>query len=191
MSAAGGHPRRVALYGGSFDPPHVCHVLAATWAACRLAVDEVRLLPVHHHAFDKDVTPFDVRRRMAEVATAHLAPLVRVDPIEATLGGVSYTVRTVETLREREPGVRWTLLVGTDAWRSRHAWHRWERLADLVTPVVIGREGCPDPDDVEVPIRLPDVSSTEIRERVREGRPVDHLVPAPALRILREEGLYR
>ena len=91
--ASMGRPKlRVALYGGSFDPPHQCHVLVATWALCRGGVDEVWLVPALGHAFGKRLTPFETRCRMAAAAVAHLGPRVRVEPIEGRLPAPSYTM---------------------------------------------------------------------------------------------------
>src|SRR5690606_32016933 len=79
-----------AIFGGSFDPPHVGHVLAVTWVLSTQPVDEVVLVPALEHAFGKPLAPFAHRRRMCELAFAPLRR-VRVDPIEAELGGASYT----------------------------------------------------------------------------------------------------
>ena len=119
---SGGAARTVALYGGSFDPPHLCHVLTASWVVCLPGVDEVRVVPVFRHAFGKEMAPFDTRCEMLEAALGHLGPRVVVDRIEARLvrgGGTNYTIDTVRAVLAEEPGTRLRFVGGTDLFESR------------------------------------------------------------------------
>ena len=184
-------PRRIGLYGGSFDPPHVAHVLAATWALCRADLDELRVVPAFRHAFGKAMAPYDLRCAMAEAAFGHLAPAVVVDRIESRLDGVSYTIHTVQALLDEHPGATIVLVVGADAWASRARWHRWGELEPLVEPCVLGREGDPPPEGVDVAVTLPEVSSTAIRAAVAAAEPYDHLVCPEARAVIEQHGLYR
>lgn len=189
-------PRTVALYGGSFDPPHVCHVLAATWALCHDGVDELRVIPTWQHAFGKPMSPYPIRCEMIAAALAHLGPLVTVDTVERELGGVSYTVRTVEALRERlaaDDGVvpRLLWLGGADIWGDRHRWKDWDRLQHWIEPLILGRDGHSPPAGIDVPVNLPEVSSSDIRRRVGAGGVVDHLVGPAVLALIEQHGLYR
>jgi len=191
--AADGGKVRVALYGGSFDPPHQCHVLVATWALCRGGVDEVWLLPALGHAFGKRMAPFETRCRMAAAAVAHLGPQVRVDPIEGRLPVPSYTVDTVRTLLVERPELEVTLVMGADAYADRPRWKDWSALEALVgnRVLVVGRgeaAGNGLPNEV---FTLPDISSTEIRRRVAAREPYWWMVPEPVLTIIEREGLYR
>lgn len=182
--------RRVLLYGGSFDPPHLGHVMAATWALALEHFDEVRLVPAFGHPFGKRLTPFSLRCSMASAAVAHLGPRVRVEPIEGELPAPSYTIDTVSALAEREPDVAWTLMMGADAWADRRKWKAWDALAARASTVVVGRAGEPDPDGVSAETKLPDVSSTEVRRRVAAGEPFDALVPAAVAAMIHRHGLY-
>ncbi len=128
---------------------------------------------------------------MAEAAIAHLAPLARVDRVEERLGGTSYTIDTVRALLAAEPELSPVLMVGADAYAERARWRSWDALSELVELFVLGREGEPDPPDVPVRVHLPDVSSSDVRRRVREGQPFEHLVPRSVARIIAERGLYR
>lgn len=184
-------PRRIALYGGSFDPPHTAHVLAATWAICRAQVDGVWLIPTFSHAFDKTLAPFEHRVAMLRLAMAHLGPDVVVEPIEATLAAPSYTVRTVEALRARHPETAFVWLMGTDTYAERTRWHDFDRLQALVEFVPVGRDGCADPPGVTVPVRLPAIASSEVRRRLHAAEPVAHLLPAPVVEYIDQHGLYR
>lgn len=182
--------RTVAVYGGSFDPPTVAHVLAATWVLTKGGAERLLVVPTFLHPFGKPLAAFDARLRMCEAAFRHLGPLVTVDPIERDLGGTSYTARTLEALHARDPEARLLLVLGTDAWARRSEWHRLEDVLRLATPYVLGRDGEPDPEGVEVPVHLPAVSSTAVRDRLARGLPVEHLVPPGALAIARAEALY-
>lgn len=182
--------RRVALYGGSFNPPHQCHVLVATWVLCRGGVDEVWLLPALGHAFGKELASFETRCRMLEVAVAHLGPHVRVERIEGELPAPSYTVDTVRALLAREPELEPTLVMGTDAYAERHKWKAWDELERLVGGriLIVGRG---DGDAPTETFRLPDLSSTDVRRRVAAGEPYWWLVPEGVRAIIEAERLYR
>lgn len=176
----------VAFFGGSFDPPHVGHVLAACWVLATSDVDEVLVVPTFQHPFEKRLEPFAHRRRMAELAFAPLRG-VRVSDVEERMGGSSYTVRTLERLREERPDRDWRLMIGSDLVEQIPTWHEGSRIPELASLLVVGRGG--HADGVE-DILMPQVSSTEVRRRVRAGEPADALVPRPVLRYIREHGLY-
>ncbi|PKN58364.1 MAG: hypothetical protein CVU56_05685, partial [Deltaproteobacteria bacterium HGW-Deltaproteobacteria-14] len=182
--------RRVLLYGGSFDPPHLGHVMAATWALALERFDEVRLVPAFGHPFGKRLTPFLLRCNMVAAAVAHLGPRVRVEAIEGELPAPSYTIDTVNALSAREPGVAWTLMMGADAWADRRKWKAWDALEAKVSTLVVGRAGAPDPDGVVAETKLPDVSSTEVRRRAAASVAFDRLVPAAVTDLIRAHGLY-
>ena len=183
--------RRVALYGGSFDPPHLGHVLAATWALALGRFDEVRLVPARGHAFGKALTPFDLRCALVDAAIAHLAPRVRVDPLEGDLPTPSYTIDTVRALAAREPGVAWTWVLGADAWADRRRWRAWDELERTVGWLVLGRAGAAPPLDVSPEVTLPEVSSTAARHAIASGQPVWHLLPPAVEALVAAHGLYR
>ncbi|MBX3273313.1 MAG: nicotinate (nicotinamide) nucleotide adenylyltransferase [Sandaracinaceae bacterium] len=176
----------IALFGGSFDPPHVGHVLAATWALSTAAIDELVVMPAFDHAFDKPLTPFAHRLRMAELAFAPLRA-VTVSDLEARLGGASYTVRTLEHLRQERPDASWRLLVGTDLVTQIPRWHEGHRIPSLAGLVVVGRGGF---ERGEEDLHMPEVSSSEVRRRLRAGEPAEALVPREVLGYIAEHGLY-
>jgi nicotinate-nucleotide adenylyltransferase len=184
-------PKRVALYGGSFNPPHHCHVLVATWALCRGGVDEVWLLPAAGHAFGKQLESFELRCLMLEKAVAHLGPRVKVERIEDSLPKPSYTVDTLSALLSREP-LELTLVLGTDAYAERHKWKQWARIEELLENrvIVVGREGHPV-EGTSPDIVLPDLSSTEVRKRVAANEPIWWLVPPSVEEQIRTHDLYQ
>jgi len=188
--------RRVALYGGSFDPPHNGHVLLATWVLCQpgaVAVDQLWLLPAAGHAFGKALTPFQTRVAMLERAFAHLGPKVRVEPIENTLPTPSYTVDTVRALCAQHPGTEFSLIMGSDAFATRERWKEWTTLESMLGGriLVIGREGSPTEGSPPPAITLPDFSSTAIRQAVKAGTPYWWMVPEAVQHHIESEGLYR
>lgn len=184
-----------ALFGGSFDPVHVGHLMAAEAAGEALGAT-VRFLPAREQPFKRAAhaaTP-DQRARMLELAIAG-NPRLEVERIELGLAAPSYTVRTLRALAEREPGNRFTLLLGADAARDLGAWYEVEALPELADVVVFARPGATLPRHpavrrvVEVPAL--DVSATMIRERVRQGRSIRYLVPEAVREYIAAHGLYR
>jgi len=182
--------REIALLGGSFNPPHVAHMMAAYWTLATQGVSEVWLLPSYRHPFGKALAPFEDRLRMCELAAAALRG-VHVCGAEAELADdplVGKTARTLEHLVGKHPGVRFALVVGADVLGETEKWYRFDRVLELARLIVVGREGHPGGEGAPV---LPAISSTEVRERLRRGEDVSALVPTRVLRYLAEKGLYR
>lgn len=180
---------RVAFFGGSFNPPHVSHVLAAVYALSTAPIDEVLVAPVYLHPFAKELADFDERVAMCQLAMGWI-PRVRVTPVERELGGESRTLRTLEHLKVAHPDWSMRLMIGADVLADVPKWHRFDRIAELAPPLVLGRvgartEGAPEPV-------LPSISSTEVREALAAGNldAVSALVPASVLRHVLERGLY-
>ena len=186
--------KSVAIYGGSFDPPHVSHVLAAVYALKVGGFDEVLVVPVFEHAFHKQLAPFEHRLRMCELAFAGIDG-VRVSPIERELLTPSLTLRTLEALSGAHPDWSLRLLVGSDVLAETSKWHAFERISALAPPYVVARPGYPHPDPQALP--LPDVSSTRIREAFSPSRRHENdaaflisNLPARVLFYIAQNGLY-
>lgn len=173
---------RVAIYGGSFNPPHVGHAMVAGWLRWTDRVDEVWLVPVWRHPFAKPVAPWELRLAMCEALARQVGGWVRVDPVEAELDGVSYTVRTLDALAARHPDHRFHLVVGADVMGQTALWKDWETIRTRYAPVHVGRAGYPEVPDAPT---FPEVSSTDVRARLAEGRPWDHLVPSGVAALVR------
>jgi nicotinate-nucleotide adenylyltransferase len=159
----------IGLFGGSFNPPHVCHSLATHWVLQTHPVDEVWWIPTYQHAFSKNLVDFEHRTRMCQMALAEL-DRVRISDIEREIGGESRTIDTVRALRERFDDYRFSLIVGTDILEEADRWKNWDGLMELVDLIVIGRVGHTkdsDPDSAE--FRLPDISSTDTRRALERG----------------------
>jgi nicotinate-nucleotide adenylyltransferase len=179
---------RVAIYGGSFNPPHVAHQLAMTCvlATARPRVDQLWMVPTFKHPFDKQLAPFDDRVRMCELAARPFAH-ARVSRIEEELGGESYTLRTVQALRARHPEHELALVIGADLVGERERWHGWRELSALVPFIVVGREGQRETGG----LKLPAVSSTIVRQRLSAGESVEGLVAAEVIDYIAHRRLYR
>lgn len=183
--------QRIALFGGSFDPPHICHAMAAMWALQTRPIDEVWWVPTYTHAFGKRLLPFNQRVEMVEAIVAVTPNRMRCSRIEEELGGVSRTVDTVRALSKQFEGAEFSLLMGADLVDELPAWKGSEELLDLVEIHVIGREGYRSPPTHD--LRLPNISSTAIREAIESGnrnfyRP---RISAAVVSMIEEHGWYR
>jgi len=180
---------RLGLLGGTFDPPHMGHLLLGAWALATGEVDALLLVPVWSHAFGKAARPFQHRLAMARRLAEELGPRAEASDLEASLGAPSRTIRTLEALGASRPEDTFRLVIGEDILSERTAWHRWEDVARLAPPLVAGRHGC-KPEGSGLEPRLPGVSSTEVRARLAAGQEVARLVPAGVLDYLRQHDLY-
>lgn len=178
---------QVALFGGSFNPPHVGHQLLALYVLETEPVDELWLVPCWKHSFDKALAPFDHRMRMCERAAAALGPRARVSDIEARIGGEkSRTLLTIKALRAAHPEVEFSLVIGADLEAELDAWYGAEELKRTVRIIIVGRGGFCGGTGVA----MPTVSSSEIRSRLGRGDSVQGLVPRSVLEYLQQHHLY-
>ncbi len=180
----------IAIFGGSFDPPHIGHVLLAQYALSITDVVDLIVVPAYTHAFGKDLRPFEHRLAMAKLAFADLGR-VSIDPIERELGGVSRTLRLAEQLALRHPGYGLRLLVGADILVESSKWQHFEGVRALAPLIVAGRGGFSHPDIDPLAPTLPEVSSSEIRAALARGDSVSTQVPARVRHYIAQHGLYR
>jgi nicotinate-nucleotide adenylyltransferase len=178
---------RVALFGGSFNPPHVAHQLAALYVLETAPVDELWLIPAFRHALDKPLLPFEDRLQMARLAAAALGPRVRVSDVERAIGGESRTRHTLRRLRELHPEHAFSLVIGADLVAEVPSWLGGDELARTVPFIVVGRGGVAGPDGG---VAMPELSSTLVRERLAAGKSVAGLVPRAVLDYIYARGLY-
>jgi nicotinate-nucleotide adenylyltransferase len=185
--------KSVAIYGGSFDPPHVSHVLAAVYARKIGGFQRILVVPVFEHAFHKQLTTFAHRIRMCELAFAGIEG-VEVSPVERDLATPSLTLHTLEHLHQQHPDWSMRLLVGSDVLGDTAKWHAFERVTELAPPYVVARPGYDHPDSRAA--LLPDVSSTRIREALATPNDPDHeallavSVPRDVRAYIAQHGLY-
>lgn len=189
--------RRTGLLGGTFDPPHLGHLVVAECARVELPLDEVRLLVAGEPWMKGDApTPAADRVALAEAAVADDAHLT-VDTREVERVGPTYTADTLAELAAEEPDTEWFFLLGEDAAATLPRWGRIEEAFALATFVVVTRPGHPAPPAHALPERVVhlevpglEVSSTQLRERYAAGCATRYLVPDAVDAAVRARGLY-
>ena len=192
---------RLAIFGGSFDPPHIGHLLAAGDAYDQLALDRVVLVPTGTQPLKAGRAAAPAEQRLAMVRLVVDAdPRFEVSTVEVERGGLSFTVDTLAHFASVHPAAERYLLLGADVLGSFDQWKEPERILQLARPVVLERQGDPgaalpaalrDAHAVRLPTRRVDVSSTEIRARVRAGKPIRGFVTDSVASYIERGGLYR
>ncbi len=200
---------QIGILGGTFNPVHIAHLFIGYAAAEAFNLQKVLMLPC-------TVSPFKVgaenmvsgadRLEMVQRAVAG-DPVLRVCCLDLERGGVSYAIESVKALRAKFPAARFSFIIGGDSLRELHGWYKIDEMLGLCDIITVRRPG------VELPVKgedLPfapeirerlmdrviqgrqcDVSSTEIRSRVAQGRSIRYLVPFAVEEYIRERGLYR
>jgi nicotinate-nucleotide adenylyltransferase len=188
---------RVALLGGTFDPPHIGHWFAAVDAYEALGLDRLVLVPAARQPLKQDRQAAPAADRLAMVrALVEGDPRFEVDPIELQRPGLSYTVDTLEAWRARADVTALYFVMGADALASFDRWKSPERIQRLAALVVLRRDADvvdlpAGVDALVLPSRRIDVSSTEVRARLRAGQSIRGFVPAAVEAYLTASGLYR
>ena len=183
----------IALFGGSFDPPHVGHLLAVAYVLATEPVDEVWLLPVFEHPFRKRlVGSFAHRVLLCEAAIGSLgfarARVSRLEEELASSGGEGRTVDLLEHLHRVRPGDRFALVLGSDLLAETPQWKRFDRIEELARLIVLERGG--HQTGAAAPV-IPEVSSTQVRALLASGGDSAHLLPRGVLALIAREGQYR
>jgi nicotinate-nucleotide adenylyltransferase len=185
----------IGLFGGSFDPVHHGHLIVARVAAEKLGLDLLRFVPAREQPFKVGQHGASAEHRAAMLSLAiDGSPGFAVELSELGRPGPSYTVHTLQNLREREPGAEFVLLVGADAAAELPSWREAELIPRLARIAVFARPGSPVPDlpwigsVVEVPAI--DISATEVRRRAREKRSLRYWVPDSVAEYITTHRLY-
>jgi nicotinate-nucleotide adenylyltransferase len=189
---------RIGLFGGSFNPPHVAHQLVALYVLETCEIDELWFVPTFVHPFHKELVPFEDRVEMCRLAAEPLGARVRVSRAEEELARqpdfvASRTYDLVQLLLAQDPEHQFRLVIGADILRETDKWYRWDDLAQLAPPIVIGRSGFALPDgSTETGIAMPEISATRARALLAAGDPAAAaLLPRQILRYIAARGLYR
>lgn len=196
---------KVGLFGGSFNPPHLGHLICAQEAAEQLQLDRVVLIPVHtptHRDLPGDPGP-QARLALCEAGVDGNQRLA-VSAVEVERGGTSYSIDTLRSWSEANPDDDLTLIVGNDVAAEFPSWREPAEVLELVRLAVVSREGeselllseelsagFPDSDVVGVTMTRVDISSSLVRERVAAARSIEYLVPGPVAGLIETEGWYR
>jgi nicotinate-nucleotide adenylyltransferase len=189
--------QRIGLFGGSFDPVHLGHLLVAQAAIEELGLERVFFIPAAQSPFkpERQLTPASARLRLLRLALAGKSNC-EIDEQEIRRGGISYTIDTVCDYARRFPGAQLFYLIGTDHVPKLPQWREADQLAGLAEFVVVPRPGeatvvFPAPFRGRTLTGFPlGVSASQIRERVRAGLPIANLVPAPVAEAICNKRLY-
>jgi nicotinate-nucleotide adenylyltransferase len=191
-------PTRLGVLGGTFDPPHIGHVIAAVEVRRALSLDRV-LLMVANDPWQKigsrPISPAIDRLAMVAAAVSGVEGLEAGD-LEIVRGGTTYTVDTLEELHAVDPDAEIFLIVGADTAAGLASWERHAELPGLCTLVIVDRDGSEPvvaPEDwTEITVSMPrvDVSSTGLRDRLANGEPVDDFVPPGVVDVIHDRRLY-
>ncbi len=200
MTASASERERVGIFGGSFNPPHVAHLIVAEIVRDQFDLDRILWIPNHQSPLKPKRDLADARDRLAmtRAATADNDAFA-VSEVEIQRAGISYTLDTVRTLQKEHPNAAFHLIIGSDSLGDLDRWHEPDELMERVPFIVFRRPGF-----AEVPMPagrasriafadapLLEISGTELRERVRSGRSVRYMVPETVREFIRSRGLYR
>ncbi|WP_259925990.1 nicotinate-nucleotide adenylyltransferase [Corynebacterium sp. p3-SID1056] len=193
---------RIGIMGGTFDPIHHGHLVAASEVADRFALDEVIFVPTGNpwQKADREITAAEDRYLMSVVATAS-NPRFSVSRVDIDRGGPTYTLDTLRDLREQFPSAKLFFITGADALSSIMSWRHWEEMFELAEFVGVTRPGYElteemFPEEIQRRIHLIEIpamaiSSTDCRERAQQGRPVWYLVPDGVVQYIAKNRLYQ
>ncbi len=194
--------KRVGVFGGAFDPPHLAHLAMLEAALGQLQLDEMRVVPTGN-AWHKSrsLSPTLHRVNMARLVFGHLAAVV-IDERETRRPGASYTVDTLRELRIEQPNADWFLVIGGDQARALPTWHNWQELLQYATICIAERQADSVPQGIVKPFTsLPgrfvhlqlaknSLSATQIRQQLASGQDVSPLVGPAVARYIAQHHLY-
>jgi len=171
---------KIAIFGGSFNPPHVGHLMTCQYIlATRPDIDIINITPTYEHPFGKKLVDFYHRANMCDCMASYFdCNVVRTSRVEEALGGISYTINTLRFLKEKwGDTTSWALVAGSDLISNPDEWRDFseiEKLAELIVIHRFGWKGGQGP-------AFMDISSTIIREKLRNGDSIDGWVPSTVL----------
>ncbi|MFH1263372.1 MAG: nicotinate (nicotinamide) nucleotide adenylyltransferase [Pseudomonadota bacterium] len=176
----------IGFFGGSFNPPHLGHLLASIYAIKTFELDEIWLAPVFKHRFEKDLAPYDDRIRMCELLVEGFEKYLKVSPIEKNRKSNGKTLETLLAMRKKHPHHHFSLIIGSDLKKETKQWYRFKEIENRFGVLVVPR-GCGKGGE----LGIPDISSTEIRKRLKGNKWLGELVTPAVAAYIFEKGLYR
>lgn len=181
------NPINTAVFGGKFDPPHLGHQLSIFLALEKYKFDEVWIIPSFSHPFGYHPGDFDSRLEMCRIMAKPFGNRAKVLDVERNLGlEIVYTVNLIEYLKNNFPENDFSLLIGSDNWNVRDKWKDFDKIEKMCREtVVIGRG-----ENEEGSFYLPDISSTMIKNMIKEGKDPETLLPAGIAEYIRKNKLY-
>jgi len=184
----------VAIYGGSFNPPHAGHQIACMWLIEALNVYKIVVAPTYQHYFGKELIDFNHRVTMCELMVKRFGNRAFAVPVERSLPKPNTTLELVKIIQQYYPNNPIAVVIGTDLIPSLHKWHSWDEVVRLAKIVAVGRTGFNkvySPYDIyQYPIELSAVSSTAIRNRIEEGEDITGMLPSSIKEYIERHNLY-
>jgi nicotinate-nucleotide adenylyltransferase len=186
--------KKIALFGGSFNPIHDQHINIIERLSKNGIVDEVWVIPCKKHAFNKDFAPAKHRIRMIKLALKDIKD-AKISRVELNSKGTTYTINTIRALKSKYPH-RFFWIIGSDILYDIHKWNNYRQLFKEIEFIVFERKKYPMKKVRGMKIHsisgigINNISSTEIRNHIKEGKSLKNLVPLSVERYIKKEGLY-
>ncbi|MCX7766065.1 MAG: nicotinate (nicotinamide) nucleotide adenylyltransferase [Candidatus Sumerlaeia bacterium] len=183
---------KIGIFGGTFDPPHLSHILACHYILETTDIEKIFVIPCYQHPFGKACVSFDHRLRMCQLAMQRLKPAVEVLDIEGKRGGISYTIDTVRELKSQYPEDEFILIAGSDILEETNKWKDFAELQKLVKFLILPRITDDTRTEKHTTLKffLPDISSTMVRNKLRNGESVEELISRSVLAYIKQHNLY-
>lgn len=184
---------KIALFGGSFDPPHIGHMMACYYVLSTMDIDEVWIVPSYRHPFEKESLDYNLRVKMCELSVSLLKDKVRVMRLEEELGARGeqpvYTIDLLKYVKERFPDNRFYFVIGSDILLETEHWKDFDKIEHYAKLIILIRRGVDTAEDYKSV--LPDISSSIIRDNIGKNIPIKGLVTKEVLGFIEENNLYR
>lgn len=187
---------RLGIIGGAFDPIHNGHLIIGQFVLEELKLDQIIFIPALNPPHKKPTTPYELRYEMTALAIQG-NPKFIISDIEREISGITYTKVVIESLIQKKPG-EYNLIIGADQYLEIDTWYEPEAIFKLVKVIVVPRPGYELTPElpfyqqiIRVQAPLIDISSTRIRELVKQGRSIRYLVPPPVAEYIEKKKLYQ
>lgn len=177
---------KVALFGGSFNPPHIGHTIACYYLLEIYNFDKIWIIPCYEHPFNKEIIDFEDRYEMCIRAFKIFKGKVLTTTIEYERKGTSFTIDTVSELKRRCPQIDFSLVIGDDLIPELDKWKDINKLRKMVDFVILPRN-----DKIKNSCIIPPVSGSNIREMVKSGKKIDKMVPHSVADYIQKKRLYK
>lgn len=183
---------RIAIFGGSFDPPHIGHMMACYYILATTDAQQVWMVPSYRHPFNKESAPYEYRVKMCELSSAIFGERVKVMRFEEDIAKESdepvYTINLLRYITARYKDDRFYFVIGSDILEEVEKWKDFDKIENYAKLIILRRRGVDPAEDYKS--ILPEISSSMIRENIKKSIPISGLVCNDVLRFIEENNLY-
>ncbi|MCX7944829.1 MAG: nicotinate (nicotinamide) nucleotide adenylyltransferase [Deltaproteobacteria bacterium] len=184
---------KIGIFGGSFDPPHIGHMMACLYVLTTTDIQKIWLLPSYRHPFNKNMSSYEMRVKMCEISSTIFGDKVEVKRFEEELAqnnnGPIYTIDVLRFIRDKFRDYTFYLVIGSDILNEIERWKEYNKIEDYAKILILIRRGVDPAEDYKA--ILPDISSTLIRENIQKGIPITGLVCKNVIKFIEENELYK